>query len=79
MLISKKRFEEIKHRHNITIITDDDVGVAFEFVQELLEAEVDALKEEYPHATNSIRDMEKAAYEVSNIGNEIKNDEFEGE
>lgn len=79
MYMPKEKFEEIKYRHSPTITTDDDVGVAFEFVRDLLEAEVEALKEKCAYATNSIRDMEKAAHEVFSMLGDIENGEFGGE
>ncbi len=79
MYMSREKFDEIKKRHSTTILMDDDVGEAFAFVQELLWAEADALKEKCSYATRLIQDMEKAACEVFSIGQEIENGEFGGE
>ncbi len=75
MYMSREKFDEIKKRHSTTILMDDDVGEAFAFVQELLEAEADALKEKCSYATRSIQDAETAAHEVFNMGQEIENGE----
>lgn len=44
MYMSKKKFDEIKAKHSTTIVVDADVGEALAFVQDLLEAEADAIK-----------------------------------
>ena len=54
MYMSKKKFDEIKAKHSTTIVVDADVGEALAFVQDLLEAEADAIKTCEPHATASI-------------------------
>ncbi len=79
MYMPKEKFDEIKKRHSTTILMDDDVGEAFAFVQELLEAEADALKEKCSYATRSIQNTETAAHEVFSMGQEIENGEFGGE
>jgi hypothetical protein len=76
MYMTREMFDAIKDRHSNTIIVDDDVGEALAFVQELLEAEADAMKAKCSYATRSIADAEKAAYEVSSLSNEIDNEAF---
>lgn len=76
MYMSKEKFDEIRGRHNTTILMDDDVSEALVFVQELFEAEADALKEKCSYATSSIRDMERAAYRISSMTSEIENENF---
>lgn len=44
MYMSKEKFDEIKAKHSTTIVVDADVGEALAFVQDLLEAEADAIK-----------------------------------
>ena len=63
MYMSKKKFDEIKAKHSTTIVVDADVGEALAFVQDLLEAEADAIKNREPHATASIGRLNEAAYE----------------
>lgn len=67
MYMSKKKFDEIKAKHSTTIVVDADVGEALAFVQDLLEAEADAIKNREPHATA----------EVFSISNEIDAGEFD--
>ena len=63
MYMSKEKFDEIKAKHSTTIVVDADVGEALAFVQDLLEAEADAIKNREPHATASIGRLNEAAYE----------------
>ena len=77
MYMSKKKFDEIKAKHSTTIVVDADVGEALAFVQDLLEAEADAIKNREPHATASIGRLNEAAYEVFSISNEIDAGEFD--
>ena len=44
MYMSKEKFDEIKAKHSTTIVVDADVGEALAFVQDLLEAEADAIR-----------------------------------
>lgn len=76
MYMEREKFNEIKKRFNVTILVDDDVNKALEFVCELLKAEADALREKCSYATMSIQRMERAAYEVSSMGQEIENENF---
>lgn len=62
MYMSKEKFDEIKAKHSTTIVVDADVGEALAFVQDLLEAEADAIKNREPHATASIGRLNEAAY-----------------
>lgn len=48
MYMSKEKFDEIKAKHSTTIVVDADVGEALAFVQDLLEAEADAIKNREP-------------------------------
>lgn len=57
MYMSKEKFDEIKAKHT--------------FVQDLLEAEADAIKNREPHATASIGRLNEAAYEVFSIAGEF--------
>lgn len=77
MYITRKKFEEICKRHSSLLVLEDDAAAALEFVQELLEAEADAVKEREPDATASINRLNEAAYEVFNIFSEVENEEFE--
>lgn len=60
MYMSKKKFDEIKAKHSTTIVVDADVGEALAFVQDLLEAEADAIKNRESHATASIGRLNEA-------------------
>lgn len=76
MYMTKEKFDEIKKRHSILLILDNDTSEALEFVQELLEAEADALKEKCAYATRSIAETENAAHQVFDMRREIENEAF---
>lgn len=76
MYMTKQKFDEIKKRHSTLLILDDDTREALEFVQELLDAEADALKEKCAYATRSIAETENAAYQVFDMQREIENGAF---
>lgn len=76
MYMTKDKFDEIKRKHNTLLIMDDDTSEALEFVQELLAAEADALKEKCAYATRSIKEMESAAHEVFSMIQEIEDEQF---
>lgn len=76
MYITKEKFEEICEKYFGFILAGDDAVAAMRFVNDVLCAEADALKEKEPHATVSIRQLEDAAYQVFEIGGEIENGEF---
>lgn len=68
MYMTKEKFDEIKRKHS-TLET-------LEFVQELLEAEADALKEKCAYATKSIAEVENAVHQVFDMRREIDNECF---
>lgn len=70
MSMSKEKFQEIKQRYN-SLLMDDDVSNALDFVHDLLCAEADAVKVSEPYATNTIKRLEAAAYEVFEIAQEV--------
>ena len=76
MYMTKEKFDEIKRKHSSLLVLDDDVAEAFEFVQEMLEAEADALKEKCAYAVKSIAETEKAAYQVFDMRREIDNESY---
>lgn len=57
-----KNLKEIMSKH--LICSENEAMEAIEFVQELLEAQADEIKEKEPYATRFIADLEKAAYMV---------------
>lgn len=71
MSISKEKLQEIKQRYSSLLILDSDVDDALNFVHDLLCAEADAVKASEPYATNTIKRLEAAAYEVFEIAQEI--------
>lgn len=76
MYMTKEKFGEIKKKYSTLLVLDSDVGEAFEFVRDMLEAEADALKEKCAYATRSIAEAESAARQVSDMWSEIENDQF---
>lgn len=73
MCMTKEKFAEIKQKYGLL---DDDVGKAFDLVQEMLEAEVDATREKYPYATRSIYETEVAVHQVFDMHMDIENELF---
>ena len=76
MYITRKRFEEIKHKYSTLLVLDTDAEEALNFAQELLEAEADAIKAREPHARASIDRLNQAAYEIFSICNEVGEGDF---
>lgn len=72
MSISKEKFDEIKSRYSTLLILEADPIEALSFVHDLLCAEADAIKENEPYATVSIKRLESAAYEVFALGHEVE-------
>lgn len=65
----KEKFESILNEHGIY---GEDIEEILYAVQEMLEYVADDTKKKYPYATNSIDRLEKAAYEVFSLTNELK-------
>lgn len=78
MYMSKKKFEEIRANHDMLLIVNSDVIDSLRFVQEILEAEADALKEKEPTAVNTIERLNVAAYEVFDLIGQIEYEQFGG-
>lgn len=76
MYMTKEKFDEIKRKHSTLLILDDDADETLEFVQELLEAEADALKEKCAYATKSIAEAESAVHQVFDMRREIDSECF---
>ena len=76
MYITKEEFDALREKYSTLLIVNSDVVDALNFVQELLEAEADALKEREPTATASIDRLNKAAYEVFDICGQVDNEDF---
>ncbi len=76
MYMTKEKFDEIKRKHSALLVLDEDATEALEFVQELLEAEVDALKEKCAYATRSIAETESAIHQVFDMRHEIGGEQF---
>lgn len=80
MYISREKLEEIRKNYSETIITDDDVVSAFNFVHDVLCAESDATMDKAAYAVCTISRLEKAAQEVYSVANDIESETFdEGE
>lgn len=77
MTISKQKFEEIKKKYSLTIVSDYDVGGALMFVHDLLLAEADEIKKTAPYATRTINRCEEAAYLIYSLSSDVENDIFE--
>ncbi len=64
----KEKFESILNDHGIY---GEDVKKILYAVSDMLNYVSDKTKEEEPYATNSIDRLEKAAYEVFNLTNDL--------
>ncbi len=76
MYITKEQFEEIREKYGSLFVLNSDVGLALDFVHDLLAAEADAMQAAEPEATVSIDRLNKAAYEVFEVQQEIENEDF---
>lgn len=67
--MTKEKFKEIRKKY---CILNCEVEDAIYFVQDLLEFQADELKLNEPYATNSIRRLEEASWEVCDLLNYIE-------
>ena len=77
MYITREKLAELREKHSSLLIVESDIVAALNFVQELLEAEADAIKERAPYATATIDRLNAAAYEVFDICGDIDNERFD--
>lgn len=64
----KEKFENILKEHGIC---GEDVEEILYAVSDMLNYVADKTKQDEPYATNSIERLEKAAYEVYDLANEL--------
>lgn len=76
MNLTKEQFQKIVRRFDTLLVIPSDVRQAFEFIQEVLEAEADAIKATEPYATKSIDQLEQAAYAVHELRREMEEEDF---
>ncbi len=76
MYITKEKFEEICKKYPTLIFSEGDAEDALNFVEDLLEAEADAIKAVEPEATASINRLNAAAYEVYDLCGDVGNEAF---
>lgn len=76
MYITREQFEELRKKYNTVLVIDDDITDALYFVQDLLDLEAKAIEESEPTATETIRRLCRAAYEVFSLNMDIQNEEF---
>ena len=77
MTLTKQEFDRIVQRYNNLLILDVDACEAFDFVTEVLDAEIDALRERCPYATRTIAALEEARHAVWDIGGDAGNEDFD--
>lgn len=65
----REKFESILKEHGIY---REDVEEILYSVQEMLEYVADETQKKYPYATNSVDRLEKAAYEVFSLANNLE-------
>lgn len=76
MYITKEKFEAICKKYPTLLVFNSDAVDALNFVQDLLEAEADAIKEREPEATAAIDRLNAAGYEVYDLCGDVDNKAF---
>lgn len=79
MVLSKKAFKEIVKKHSTLLVLDEDAACALYFAADVIEAEIKALQEKCPYATNTIDRLESALHEVYELARDADNEEFSEE
>lgn len=67
--MTAEKLSEIKSRY--CFFSEQEIIEAFNFVQEILEAEADQVKKEFHFATRTIDRLEDAAYSVVEMCQEV--------
>ena len=76
MLLSRESFDEIRQTFSLR---EDEVEVACNFLQRVLEEEAECCMAKYPAATRTIDDLNKTAYQIFEIGSDISAGRFDDE
>lgn len=74
--MTEQEFKSVCNRFSSLLILKDDAQEALAFAEELLEAELDAVKKREPTATTTIQRLETAAHELASLRNAVANEEF---
>lgn len=74
--MTEQEFKSVCNRFSSLLILKDDAEEALAFAQELLEAEIDAVRKREPSATTTIQRLEAAVYEMSDLRNAVASEEF---
>lgn len=74
MMMSKKQFDELLFRYNMS---DADAESAFDFVHDVLAMEADVTEQKEPEAFNTINRMNNAAYVVFETGGDVAGECFD--
>lgn len=77
MTITKEKFESIISHYRLTLVIDSDIENAFDFVEEVINAELENVRERCDYAANEIRRLEEAARVVHNLGLDYSLDEYD--
>ena len=77
MTITKEKFEAIISHYRLTLVIDSDIENAFDFVEEVVNAELENVRERCDYAANEIRRLEEAARVVHNLGLDYSLDEYD--
>lgn len=76
MYITKEKFKEICKKYPTLLMCDGDAVDALNFVDDLLTAEAEAIKEREPDATAAIDRLKVASYEVYDLCGDVDNETF---
>ncbi|MBR4855444.1 MAG: hypothetical protein IKU94_02335 [Bacteroidaceae bacterium] len=76
MYLTREQFEALREKYSNLLIMDHDVRDALNFAHDLLAAEADALQAREPSATVTIDRLNKAAYEVFDICQNVERESF---
>lgn len=63
----QEKINKLLREKNLVILDKDDAVTVIEFVEELLNIEIEETKANEPYATNSIREMEEARRRVYSL------------
>ena len=77
MYMKKATFDEIKERYSALLVVNGDVGDAFNFVRDVLEAEAEAVSNKCSYATASVNRMKNNSYDLFTLLGEIDDDIFD--
>lgn len=77
LTMTKEKLNEIAGRYSYLLVEPEDMELACRFAWEVICAEYDAVKEQYPYARNTLERLETAEHIVYDIYSDIETYSFE--